>query len=43
MLERFFRMPEDAKQNYIVPGSKGSRGYTGMMVERLLLLLLFQT
>jgi isopenicillin N synthase-like dioxygenase len=32
-LERFFALPEAAKQRWVAEGSRGQRGYTGLMVE----------
>jgi len=33
MLERFFALPEAAKARTAAPGSRGQRGYTGLLVE----------
>lgn len=32
-LEEFFSLPQDRKDRYIVPGSDGQTGYTGLLVE----------
>ena len=32
-LEAFFTLPQDRKDRYIVPGSNGQSGYTGLLVE----------
>ncbi|MEM7143123.1 MAG: 2-oxoglutarate and iron-dependent oxygenase domain-containing protein [Actinomycetota bacterium] len=32
-LEAFFSLPQDAKDAYVVPGSNGQSGYTGLLVE----------
>ncbi len=32
-LAEFFHLPEDAKARYVVPGSFGQTGYTGLLVE----------
>jgi isopenicillin N synthase-like dioxygenase len=32
-LEAFFSLPQDHKDRYVVPGSKGQNGYTGLLVE----------
>jgi isopenicillin N synthase-like dioxygenase len=33
LFKQFFALPEAVKRQYIVPGSGGARGYTGMKVE----------
>lgn len=33
MLEQFFALPKEAKARCAAPGSRGQRGYTGLMVE----------
>jgi isopenicillin N synthase-like dioxygenase len=33
LLERFFALPDEAKAQIAVPGSRGQRGYTGLSVE----------
>jgi isopenicillin N synthase-like dioxygenase len=32
-LERFFHLPVEVKRRYVVPGSQGQTGYTGLLVE----------
>lgn len=32
-LERFFTLPQERKDAYVVPGSHGQTGYTGLLVE----------
>jgi len=32
-LETFFSLPQERKDAYVVPGSKGQNGYTGLLVE----------
>ena len=32
-LEAFFTMPQERKDAYVVPGSNGQTGYTGLLVE----------
>lgn len=33
LLATFFHLPEDEKKRYVVPGSMGQTGYTGLLVE----------
>lgn len=33
MLATFFHLPRETKERYLVPGSRGQAGYTGMLVE----------
>ncbi len=33
MLESFFRLPQEAKERWVVPGTHGQTGYTGLLVE----------
>ena len=33
LLEAFFTLPQDRKDAYVVPGSNGQSGYTGLLVE----------
>lgn len=33
LIEKFFALPTEAKQRWAAPGSRGQRGYTGLMVE----------
>ena len=32
-LEAFFTLPQENKDRYVVPGSNGQSGYTGLLVE----------
>ena len=33
LLARFFHLPREVKERYVVPGSRGQTGYTGLLVE----------